>query len=427
MDKHAADWQKLARQTRRKINFAWWLQRSGTPVALAALGTAAIALATRHFQPDWAARFLPWLAPATLIISMAAAWLTARRNFITTRDAMVRMEAHLGLHNALSAASDGARQWPDAPVANTPVTRWNWPNTLVPPLAALSFLAAGFLLPVPAPAIPIAPDEPPAWRQTEEELRQLENRKLADERSLEETRKAVEQLRARKPAEWFSHPSLEATDKLRQSHRQAMASLERQLRQSAESAARLGPGAPPLAPAARDARKEQFQQALAAMQSAGLKPNRELLEKLQAIDPAMLGQLDRMQMDELLGQLKDAADALAELQGEGKDPTARHEEKDGDQPQGNGGVDRGPGSSDDLFGEAETDLQAAKPKPLKPNDLSHSAPGDLLKTEDHAHDIQATSPAIRQGGPANLSGGGSNTWQDSLQPGEQEAMKRFFE
>ena len=90
-------------------------------------------------------------------------------------------------------------------------------------------------------------------------------------------------------------------------------------------------------------------------------------------------------------------------------------------------MNRGPGSSDDLFGEAATDLEAAKPKPLKPNDLSRSAPGDLLKTEDHAHDIESTSPAIRQAGPANLSGGGSNTWQDSLQPGEQEAMKRFFE
>ena len=426
-------WQRMTIRTRRKTNLGWWLHGLGGPMVATALVLGCAALWLRQVRPEWVAAHAPAALTLAMVLCGLFAWARQRRHFIGARQAMIAIEARLGLHNALTTAAAGRGSWPAPLPYPPPLTRWHWPNTLVPPLAAAAFVAAGLLLPVPAPALPTKPEEPRAWKSMEEDMRALEEKKAVDPKSMEETRKVIEQLRAAGPDQWFKHSSMEATDGLKQMHERAMKGLERNLRKAGEAAAALAAGPEALTATSRELRKEQFQNAIEGMRAAGLKPNAALWEQLRKLNPDQLGQLSELQKQELLYGMDAVAEALREARGKDNNPAGdgdKNGDKDGDGGDGQagqGGVDRGPGSSNDLFGEKPADLEANKPKPLKPGDLSRSKPGDLLELHDGAHDVKEVAPGKQLGGAARTDGGGAGAWQDSLHPREQEALKRFFE
>jgi hypothetical protein len=424
-------WLRTARQTRRQANVGWWLQGLGGPLVVTALAVGCGMLWARRLWPIAVAERGPWLAAGMIAACGLGVWWFMRRRFITTRQALVAMEARQGWHNALSTAADGQRAWPPPPPYPPKMFRWHWPNILVPPVVAAVLIAAGLLLPVPPPAVATSPEEPAAWGKIEGDLRRLEEQQAVDPKSGEEPRSAIAQLRAAGAGQWFNHASLEATDQLKAQHQRAMKALEKNLRQASQSASALAAGAqPPLSPAARQNRQEQFQQALEGMRAADLKPNAELWDKLQQLDPAQLGQLDPAQLEELRAQLGECAGALREIGLLGEGDENGGEGDDADELMaglGNGGVDRGPGSSKKLFGADETELEAAQPQPLKPRDLSRSVPGELLELENRQHEVEEVSPGLQQAGTAHTEGGGGGAWQDALHPAEQEALKRFFQ
>ncbi len=420
-------WLHTARRTRRMANVGWWLHGLGGPLVVLALVIGCGTLWARRVWPVTVAEISPWLTAAMVVACGVGTWAFMRRHFISTRQALVAMEAQPGLHNALSTAADGRRAWPPPPAYPPRTFRWHWPNILVPLVVAAVLIAAGLLLPVPPPALATSPEEPAAWRKIEDDLRRLVAQQAVDPKSTEEPRSAIEQLRGAGAGQWFNHASLEATDQLKAQHQRAMKALEKNLRQASQSASALAAGAqPPLSPAKRQNRQEQFQQAIDGMRAAGLQPNAALWDKLQQLDPSQLGQLDPAELGELRDQLGECAAALREMRGLGEG-----EGEDGDdllaEGLGNGGVNEGPGSSDRLFGTDETALEAAQPQALQPRDLSRSAPGELLELENRRHEIETVSPGLQQAGPARTEGGGGSAWQDALQPSEQEALKRFFE
>lgn len=434
MDAFSQRWYHLARQTRRKINCGWCLHVCSTPLVVVSLGLLGPTLWARRNWPQQAPLWYAWVAGSAVVLVLLGSWWVARRRFVTASAALVRLEDRLGLHNRLSAAAAGACPWPPLPGRADDGMRWSLPNTFLPLLAALAFLAAALWVPVKARVLPSAPDEPAAWAATEADVRELARQDAADAESLEETQKRVDELRAQDAGKWFSHASLEASDKLREAHVRSMAELQRQLTRAEESGSRLAEDADTLPAQTRAGLQDQFNQAVQGMQAGGLKPNKDLLDKLRAIDPAQLAQLDKQQLEQLLEGMKEKAEALgkclAREPGEAcENPDGELAEADGEDADGpgRGGVDRGPGTSPDVFGQQASDTEAQKPQVLDAADLSRSLPGDVLETTDSKHDVELTHPALRAGGKADAQGGGASTWQESLHPREQEAVKKFFE
>ena len=336
----------------------------------------------------------------------------------------------MGLHNRLSAAAAGICPWPPLPERADDGIRWSFCNTVLPLLAAAAFLAAALWVPVKARVVPPPPDEPAAWAALEADVRDLARQEAVAPESLEETQKRVDELRAQDPGKWFSHASLEATDKLREDHVRSLAELQRQLLRAEQSASRLGADTGKLPEQTRAGLQDQFNQAVQGMQAGGMHLNRDLLDQLRAIDPKQLGQLDAEQMKKLLEEMKEKAEALGKClgreQGEGYQDAEGEDEEEGEGP-GIGGVDRGPGTSPDVFGKESHEVDAQKPQFLDTPDLSRTLPGDILETTDSKHEIDPTHPALRSGGKADMQGGGNSIWQESLHPREQEAVKKFFE
>jgi hypothetical protein len=425
-------------------NFGWWLHGLGGPLVVVSLLAACAALWWRRLDPEAVALWM-WPLVAAIVIGCGFwSWWRQRRKFISEQAAMVVLEDRYHLHNALTTATAGRGPWPVPPPYPPPVRKWHWPNTLVPPFVAAALLAAGLLIPVPAPAVATMAEEPPAWKAMEEDLRKMVDKKVVDPKSAEETRKAIEQLRAGGKDEWYKHATLEATDRLQKNHKDSMRALERELRRAGENAAPLGANAPSLSPAQKERHEEQLQRALDGLRAAGLQPNAELRKQLEKLDPEQLGQLNRMQLDEMLDGLRQAADALREQRQAGKEPGAGENGEDGDgdgdgdgngegegdpgDPRnGRGGPNRGPGEGGNPLGEQGAELKPAGPQPLKTRDFSQARPGDLLELKNQEHEVEEVSPGQQAGGKTESRGGGGAAWQDSLHPREQEALKRIFE
>ena len=409
-------------------------------MVIAAMVLLGPALWARRVWPDGARFWLAWLAVMVPVACFIVSWWIAKRRFVGVAEALVRLEDRLRMHNRLSAAAVGVCAWPPVPEHPDDGIRWSLANTLLPLLAAAAFLAAALWVPVAARVRPPPPDEPTAWATTENELRELTRQNAAATESLEETQRKIAELRAQDPAKWFSHASLEATDQLRAAHMRALTDLQHQLAKSRDLTDRLASDNAATMPAQkRAALQDQFKQTVQAMQAGPMKPNKELLDRLREIDPSQLNQLSQGDLKELLDDLKEKAEALGKClgsepgEGEGDGDTAGDDSGDrsddnGDEGEGPGigGVTRGPGTTPGVLGKHATDVEAQKPQFLDPADLSRSLPGDVIDVTDSKHDVDQTSPALRGAGSANTQGGGASTWQESLHPREQEAVKKFF-
>ena len=427
-------WGRLARALRWKINAAWWLQVLATPLALVSLVLVGLILWARRYWPEQAASWGGVVVAVALVAVVLWAWWRARGRFVDLRGALVRLESRLRLHNRLSAAAAGACAWPAPPEHAAHGIRWAPGQTLLPPLAAAALLAAAWWVPVTAASSHRPTSEPAAWRTTETELETLTRERLADPASLEQTREKIEELRARDPAKWFSHSSLEATDQLREAHLRAGAELRSQLRQAAQGASRLAEGGGALSARARAQAQERFRDSVEAMRAGAMRPPEELLNQLREIDPAQLGNMDPQQLQQMIDELKAMAEGLGRGLGEGGeegdgegegDGDGEGEDGNGDEP-GRGGVNRGPGTTTDLYGKERHKADPAKPEALESPDLSRALPGEVLGNSEIERELDRTSPGLRGGGSADTSGGGGATWQESLHPKEQEALKRFF-
>ncbi len=432
-------WMRAAARTARGVNLGWWLQTLAAPLVIGSVVAAAVLLLARHRFPtipawQWAAS-----CGGLLVLLSLTAWLLARRRFETAEGAMVRIEDSMRLRNALSAAHAGVAPWPEFPGQVDAGLGWHWQRTAAPPLAALSLLLAGLFIPVAA--LPGAdanpPEQPLAWEQLDADLERLDQEEVLDESYLEEMREKLDELRAKEEEEWFSHSSLEATDSLKKQHEAELQRLERETGRAANALGSLEKNAAGMSQERKDQLLQQFDEALQGLQNGALKPNAELLQQLQQLDPNQLGKLSAEQMQQLRENLQKAGQACKDCQGGGQgeewmdELMAGEGEGDGperDGPGGKGGVNRGPGEAGGVIGEEGDALATGGLESLEAKDLSRALPGDLLQIQDGEHEVDQTATVNRSGGSVETTGsGGDRVWRESLDPDEQRALKRFFE
>lgn len=451
-DKLRDAWTRQASTVARKINLAWWVETLSVPLVTVGLIGACVLLLVRREVPQSQPWILALSAAGTVVLLGGIAWLVARRRFEKPEQSMVRIEASMRLRNALSAARAGVAPWPEVPPRVDAGIDWAWQRVLIPPLAALAFLSAGLLIPVSARSNGAggSPDQPLAWENLEADLERLGQEEVIDETYLEEMRKKLEELRAQEEEDWFSHSSLEATDTLKKEHSGQVEKLERELGRADKALGDLQKNFGAMPAAEKERLLNQFDQALQGLQNGALKPNPGLLEQLQQLDPKNLGAIPPEQLQQLRENMKKAAQACKECQGGGQgegqgggqgdewldellDGEGRGEgdqpggEKEGEGP-GKGGVNRGPGHAPGVLGKEGEKIQLGDLTGIESKDLSRSLPGDLLQLQDGEHDVDKTPVGPRAGGSAGSTGdGGDRVWKDALDPGEQKALKKFFE
>lgn len=433
-------WLSQAKLTSRRINLAWWLESLAAPLIFSGLIGAVALLVIRNRAIELPSSLLAMIIGGSVIVVAAICWFIASRRFEKPESSLVRLEATMELKNALSAASAGVAPWPTPSPQVDPGVRWHWPRLVVPPLAALALLAAGLLIPVSsakAPATP--PEQPQAWKQLDSSLEHLSKEELVDEKYLEEARRKLDELKAQKEEQWFSHSSLEATDSLKKEHRSEMDRVEQELERAQKALESLEKNAG-TNQAEKERQLNEFQQALQGLQNGAMKPNPQLLEQLKQLDPQKLGQLSKEQMQQLRENLKKNAEGLKQGQGEGQGDDWTDElladesgegkgqgNKPGEGP-GKGGVNRGPGHDPGVLGDEKDALETGDLTSVESRDLSNALPGDLLQLQDGEHEVDQSGSRITQGGNTDATGaGGDRVWRDSLDPGEQRTLKKFFE
>lgn len=446
-------WIGLAKRTAKRINVAWWLERLSAPLVILSTAGACVLLMLRRDSPDtplW--QYAVGVGIALGVLALGA-WLAAKRKFETPEQSLVRIEATMKLRNSLSAARAGVTAWPDPQMNVESGVRWNWPRLLVPTLGAILLLSAGLFVPVSA--LPVAkkdsPEEPQAWKKIESDLDQLAKDAVIDEAYIEDMKKKVEELRAQKEEDWFSHSSLEASDSLKKEHQAELKRMERELERADKAMGNLqkaaggGEGDP-----AKMA--NEFEQALQGLQNGAMKPNPDLLNQLKSLDPKNLGQITPEQMQQLKENLGKANEAMKGMQGQGEgqgdweDQLQADGDGQGDKPgqgqgsgdgegegqdgegAGKGGVGRGPGHAPGVLGKEANKTETGALTGLDAKDLSRATPGDLLQLQDGEHQIDKSPSKASNGGGTQATGqGGDRVWKESLDPDEQRAMKKFFD
>ena len=313
-------WRELARGVSSKINVAWWLEKLGVPRVVTALGLSCfILLARREME------VFPWLETALigtgiLLLMAGLAWFLAKRHFESPDQAMVRIEASMKMRNSLSAARAGVAPWPEVPQKIDDGTNWYWPRLVVPLLASALFITGACLLPVSARTDPNAgpAEEPQAWKDLEADIETLAEEDTVQEEYIDELEERLKELRKQPEEDWFSHSSLEATDALKKAHGQEIESLERNLRKSERALNSLQKNGAQMGEGPRERLMREFEDALQQMGNGAAKPNKELLEKLQQLDPGNLGNLNQEQLDQLRENMKKHAGQCQQCEGNGQ-------------------------------------------------------------------------------------------------------------
>lgn len=443
---HRDWWWRKANEVRLRVNAAWWMETMSTPLVVLAVTGAAAVLWVRREMPLTAPWMLYLSVAAVIVLTALVCLAVAARRFEKPEQSLVRIEAAMRLRNALSAAKAGVAPWP-APVHRIDAgLQWQWPRLLVPLLGALVLLAAGLWLPITARQTKTAstPEQPQAWKQLSAELDMLTKEEVVDEKYLEETRRKLEELKAQKEEQWFSHSSLEATDNLKKNHRDEAERVERELGRADKALGELEKNAGTANEAAKQRMMEEFDQALQGLQNGSMKPNPQLLEQMKNLDLKNLSELPPEQLQQLREQMEKNAGKLGEGNGEGNGENWDDEllgdcqgdcegqcdgqcegKKNGP---GKGGIQRGPGHAPGVLGKEKDGVETGKMEGLAATDLSRAAPGDLLELQDGEHELDKTPSQLKAGGDTEATGkGGDRVWRDSLDPDEQRVLKRFFE
>jgi len=442
---HEHFWQSTTRGLARRVNFGWWLERWMTWVMAVALGGSVIILFAR-WLPLFDVRFI-WAGIGTIrLLGAITAWLGMRRGAETVHSARIRLEDSLALKTRLSAAVAGVGAWPQ------PVEQISWPVKLRwhQPLLVCCFNILMLLL---AAYIPISRtlldqkrviEKPSAALQVQKWLDQLREKKAADEKSIQEVEKKIADI-LRRPAEnWYEHGSLEAAGNLKEQTAESLREMSRNVEEAERAASSLAQAGNSLPQAAKEALEKNLAAAADGLRTGEMRPNEELLQQLQGLDPSQASGLSDEELKQLAEGLRDAMKALQEAlenspeitEGHGKGDGSNEGEgdgegegEDGDGKPGNGGLNRGRGDAKLSMKKDATDLNTKNMEKLKLQlDAKRLAPGDMLTVTDGKHKVdQNAYQGAQQSGAAQSNGeGGAAVWQQSLVPAEREALKKYF-
>jgi hypothetical protein len=418
-------WRRKARLTAWRFNLSWTL-RAFLPSALVLSAVFACGLVILRQNGETPAAAWGWYAGA-LLLAAAAAALWTRKRFFSLQDALVRLEWQLGLRNRLSAALAGVGNFPPPrPVDDGYSVQWL--KIVIPLSAGGALVAIAATVPITrreAAFTPVA--QPIAWVQTQSWIDTLKKSEALRQSPLEELGQRLDQLRDQSPEKWYSQSSLEAGDNLREQTAHSIEGLDRDLKSAEQSLAAMQQFTDGTPAAQLQAVGENLSNTLKGLELGALPLNRELLGKLQSIDPAQLKNLSPAELASLRLRLKE---------GEGVCRACLHpgELKDGDAvlllaaQDRAPGLSRGPGSAPLGLREKPTDVVPASSERLEnDDDLTRALPAELLglsKSKPEA--APASDGAPTQGGNASNGAGGEAVFRNDLTPQEREVLQRFF-
>ena len=307
-------WHARARAISRRLTLGWWLDKMGAPlVGLAAIAACVLFLLRKE---ENASLTLLWTAlAAAVLITGILVWALIRDRREPISSVFTRLDARLGLHNALSTAEAGRGPWPDMPPRLETGLRLNWKRIAPPLVAALVFLLCGALVPI-TPEQDTPTTQPHSWAALDDDLARLAEDEAVDEDYIEELEKRLEELREQAPEDYFSASSLEATDSLRENHENETSRTERDLNRAENALQTLGSSE--ASEAARQQARQELGEALESLRNGAMKPNESLMEKLGGLDPSQLGELSQEQMDQLRQAMRENAEKLSNAQGGSK-------------------------------------------------------------------------------------------------------------
>lgn len=419
-------WLSRARREARRFNFGWWLQKFLPWVIALGLVASAALLALRSANLD-----LRWAVFAVVAAGAAGAlvsFLVARKKFLSTADALVRLDADLRLHNRLTAASQGLGEWPRPVPEAAFALRWNWQALSWPPLAAAALAVAALLIPLPESRAKTtsAKAEPASWTVTQEKFDALRKEEIAQRETVDELQKSLDALRKQPSDQWFRHESLEAGDHLQAQTEQGLRELQKHLESALgalEAARQIEQGQlaaleKPLDQALKDA--------LRGMELGALPLDSEMLKNLKNLDPSKVRKLSAAEWESLCKRMKEGIGTCSGGFCKG--------DKAGDAllalilSQNGGGICRGPGAAPMSLKEKETDLGTRQAEALGNGDLSRAAIGDLMGLSTGEHKVDKSDAGLQQGGAmANTGSGGEAVWEQTATPAEQQALRQFFQ
>lgn len=420
-------WLQRARREAWRFNFGWWLQKFlPWVIGLGLVGSVGVLLLRSTEQkPEWAG----WAVLIAGLVGVVVSLISARKKFLTTTEALVRLDADLHLRNRLTAAESGIGEWPQPKPEAALALAWNWKSLWWPPLTALALTIAAVLVPLPeghAKAIS-AKATPPTWTTTQEKLDELRKDEVVQEEAVEEFQKALDALKKQPSDQWFRHESLEASDNLQTQLDQSLGALQKNLETAlgALEASRSLEGSQ--LQALSQPMNEALQKALQGMEMGKLPLDEKMLAQLKNLDVSKMRQLSAEECKKLGDKLKACIGTCSNGFCKG--------DKAGEAMlallavPGNGGVSRGPGAAPLSLKEYETQLGTKNTETVSNDDLSNAAIGDLMGLGSGQHEVDKNNwTGPQAGGTISSAGsGGEAVWEQSATPREQEALRRFFQ
>lgn len=425
---HESFWLRRAQREAWRFNAGWWVQLFLPWLIGLGLLVSVSILALRSAGLEPQVVLLPVIVLG--LAGLATSWILARRKFLTRSDALVRLDADLGLHNRLTAAAEGIGEWPARRDAAGLALRWKWSALLWPPAAVLILVAAALTIPLPESTArsPHAKAEPPAWTATQEKLEALRKDELVQPESVDEFQAALDALRKQPSDQWFRHESLEAGDNLQTQLGQSLGNLQKNLETS------LG-----ALEAAREIEQSQLQAlgqpldqalnaALQSMELGKLPLDEKMLSQLKNLDASKIRNLSAAEWKSLSERLKSGISTCSNGKCQGEGAGSNLIALILSQP-GNGGVARGPGTAPLTLSDQESNLGTTTTEAVKNEDLSRAALGDLMGLGKGEHKVDKNAGSGPQsGGAMSAAGTGSEAvWQQTATPAEQGALRKFFQ
>lgn len=447
-------WHRRALAVARQCNVGWWLDRFYS-IFLAGLSILSIAILCLRWMGSLEMD-LYWVGGTVvswILISAVIAWHLAKKRFVNIDVGILRLDESLVLGGRLVSAAAGVGTWP-APDRErmdfdqaTAAFRWNWPRVIGPVGIAIALLGIALWIPVGhSENVPKGRGTPAAWDQMEDWLARLEEEKVADKDSLEEMGKMLKALTEQSEKDWFSHSSLEATDRLRDTLSREMEDLSSAMSEMERNLSALQNSAAMANDVAKSEAVDGFQKALERMEGNALGASQELKDQLKKLGSDQLKSLspediaarggEALQQElqkgmSTLGSMSGLPE-LTEASGQGGQMGGQGEgEMDGrseDESPGTGGVSRGPGAAPLTFGEEQTPLGTGSTSAIESQDLSRAVLGDGLGESGRSEpDVEKVVISPTAGGSVQVSGtGGQAIQKEALLPEEQALLKRYF-
>lgn len=439
----AADWQRLAARTARKVNFGWWVEKMLPLVVGGGVAVFVVIfwLRSRGEVLGWQ-QTGPWAAGFAAMAALVA-WLMSRARFVTRQQALVRLESRLHLHNALTAAAAGVSPWPAVPPRIEDGWDWSWGRVSGPVVLAAACLGGALWIPVNLDAQEDLPSiEPQAWQQMEQWLEQLKKEEIVPPEEAREQEEQISELRDQPKDKWFSHESLNASDTLKEQIQRDIQNLAQNMANAERTLNALQNHADQLSAETKDMLVQQFDEAIQGLQGSDMKLHPSLMKELAQIDPKNLKSLSKEQLDQLRDSLKKKSGSCNGMcknpgflgDGEGEDDALAamlkmlQEQQGGEREgPGKGSVTRGPGTAPVTLSDDESRFGTGKNEAVTSTDMSRALPGDMVGLQDGRHEVEKDGFQPRAAGSVKDAGsGGDQVWKESLTPEEKAVLRRVF-